>query len=187
MFECFNDDPCCIDRLVELLSTDAVGVIPADTIYGLSGVADDVTSERIFSVKERPASKNLIMLASLDWLASSPYEVPEVLYQHWPCPLTAIVRDRRDGHTQAIRVPADPFIQVLVGRVGPLWSTSVNLSGQPSLMKADEILRVFAGRIDFVVRKREEDLTALPSTLIDCTVTPFRVLRQGAYDASPLI
>lgn len=187
MFECFNDDPSCLDRLVALLSSDAVGVIPADTIYGLSGVADAVTSERIFSVKERPASKNLIMLSSLDWLASSPYEVPEVLYQHWPCPLTAIVRDSRDGHTQAIRVPADPFIQTLVDRVGPLWSTSVNLSGQPSLMKADEIRGVFGDRIDFIVRKREEDLTALPSTLLDCTVTPFRILRQGAYDASPLI
>ena len=182
----YNDDSS-LDAVASLLLEGKVGVIPADTVYGLSSLADRSGGDRIYEIKMRPKSKRFIMLAGLSWLKSSPLVVPRVLYDHWPCPLTAIVRNEEDGSTQAVRVPADPFIQALVEKTGPIWSTSCNISGQPGLMTYDEILPVFGDLVDFIVRKREEDVNALPSTLIDCTVEPYRVIRQGAYDVKDLI
>ena len=182
----YNDE-AYVDAVASLLADRKVGVVPADTIYGISSLAEPGLAHRILEIKMRPENKSFIMLSSLEWLRSSTLDVPDKLFDHWPCPLTAIVRDTSDGRTQAVRVPADPFIQAIVERTGPIWSTSCNLSGRPSLMTYDEILPVFGERVDFIVRRRNEDLTGLPSTLIDCTSRPFRVVRQGAYDVEGLI
>lgn len=184
--EVLYNDASSLDEVVRMLKSGCVGVIPADTIYGLSACAHSRSAERIYEIKERPQNKSLITLASLEWLEGSGLEVPSVLYSHWPCPLTAILR-AVDGTTHAVRVPDDAYIQAIVAAVGPIWSTSVNISGQASLSRAEDIERVFAGKIDFLVRKRDEEEAGLPSTLVDCTSKPFRVLRQGVYDASALL
>ncbi len=175
-----------VRQVAQLLNEGCVGVIPADTIYGISSRADSSGAARIYEVKRRPASKNLIMLASLDWIERSGFEVPEVLYDIWPAPLTAILR-APDGSTQAIRVPADDFIQSLTAVCGPIWSTSCNISGMPSLTRAEDIRKTFGISLDFIVEKRREDAGGLPSTLVDFTSGGCRILRQGAYDASHLI
>lgn len=169
-----------------LLAEGAVGVLPCDTIYGLSGIADETSAARIYEIKRRPASKNLITLMSMEQVASSDLAVPESVMNAWPAPLTAIV-EGLDGATHAVRVPADSFIQQVLSLSAPLWSTSVNFSGERSLITFDDIFPVFNGAVDFIVRKEDTNASSLPSTLLDCTVRPFRVIRQGAYDASALI
>lgn len=183
----FNaEDRDTAEKVASLLSEGAVGVLPCDTIYGLSGIADEKSAARIYEIKRRPASKNLITLMSLDQIASSGLSVPDSVMQAWPAPLTAIVSGA-DGATHAVRVPADSFIQRVLSLSAPLWSTSVNFSGEKSLVTFDDIYPVFSGIVDFIVRKEDTHASSLPSTLIDCTVAPFRLIRQGAYDASSLI
>lgn len=174
------------ERVAVLLSAGAVGVLPCDTIYGLSGIADEKSAARIYEIKMRPASKNLITLMSLKQVSASGLIVPETVMKAWPAPLTAIVPDR-EGTTHAVRVPADDFIQKVLSLSAPLWSTSVNFSGEQSLVTFDDIFPVFDGLVDFIVRKEDTNASSLPSTLIDCSVSPFRLIRQGAYDASALI
>lgn len=182
----FFNDLDAVDEVASLLVSGAVGVVPADTIYGISACANEKSAERIFEIKERPANKNLITLASPQWLYSSGLEVPGELESVFPAPLTVILADE-SGVTHAVRCPADPFIQALVAAAGPIWSTSVNISGQKNLSHYDEILSTFSQKLDFIVRKRKESDDALPSTILDCTVRPFRLVRQGAFDASYLI
>ncbi len=181
----YNDDSS-LELVASMLLENKVGVIPADTIYGFSARANEITAGRIYEIKERPRNKSFIMLCGKDWLRQSRFIVPEELYDLWPCPLSVIVADR-EGHTQAVRVPQDKYILSLVRLTGPLWSTSCNISSMPSLTSYDEITAAFAGKADFFVRKRKESTNALPSTLIDCTSRPFRIIRQGAFDCSCLI
>ena len=181
----FNDENSVVS-VAELLLADRVGVIPADTIYGLSGRANEIVSEKLYEVKRRPKSKNFIILSSIERLQASNLIIPPVLFEHWPCSLTAIV-NTKEGATQAVRVPNDDFIQAVVALAGPIWSTSVNISGEPSLMTFDDIYAKFGSALDFYTRKKEESLSALPSTMIDCTVKPFCLIRQGSYDATSLL
>ena len=114
-----------------------------------------------------------------DTLQHSSLIVPDELMERWPAPFTAILK-APDGSTHAVRVPSDPFIQDVIAISGPIFSTSVNFSGEPSLLSFDDILPVFSDSVDFIVR--DTDVRGgLPSTLIDATEYPFRVLRQGGY------
>lgn len=180
------DDESTVEKVSVLLKQGRVGVLPCDTIYGLSAIANDAAAEEIFEIKRRPKSKNLITLMSLESAKESELDIPEDIVSIWPAPLTAIVNGR-DGSTHAVRVPADSFIQKILSLSGPIWSTSVNFSGEKSLVTFDDIYPVFNNKVDFIVRRKESKESALPSTLIDCTVHPYRILRQGAYDASALI
>ncbi len=168
------------ERVGELLSERKAGIIPCDTIYGLSAVVGDDTSERLYEIKRRPQSKSFIVLMTLRDVRSSSLMVPEDIMRRWPAPLTAIVKDEESGSTVALRVPSDPFVQRVMDISGPIYSTSVNFSGERSLLSFDEIFPVFSGLVDFAV----EDPSVkggMASTLIDATVFPYRVIRQGAY------
>lgn len=169
------------EKTAELIVKGGLGVLPCDTIYGFSALADRAGAEKIYAVKKRPQNKNLIMLMTREQAENSTLEIPRSIISLWPAPLTAIVRTA-EGTTQAVRVPSDDFALSVITLSGPVWSTSVNISGEPSLLHFDEIQERFSGECDFMVRKAEESSSALPSTIIDCTASPWRVIRQGAYE-----
>jgi len=85
----------------------------------------------------------------------------------------------------ALRVPADPRLRSLLERLDrPLYSTSVNRSGQPALWRVADILGEFEAAVDLVVDAG--DLPGrLPSTIVDVSRRPFRILRQGALSIPP--
>lgn len=176
-----------LETLSMLLLEKKVGILPCDTIYGLSGIVDESVSRKLYEIKRRPQNKNFIELWSLDRLKESSIIVPEELYSLWPCPLTAILNDQR-GVSHAVRVPADPFLEKLLPLTGPIFSTSVNFSGEKSLVRLSEIKEVFSSLVDFIVEGNGSDEgKALPSTLIDMRERPYRIIRNGAFDASGLV
>ena len=162
-----------------LLCSGMVGIIPCDTIYGLSGCVSEEIAERLYEIKRRPQSKSFITLMTLTDLASSSLAVPEDIIERWPAPFTAILKDC-NGETHAVRIPSDDYVQRVLGISGPIYSTSVNFSGEKSLLAFDDILPVFDDLVDFIIEDPSVS-GGLPSTLIDATVHPYKVLRQGAY------
>lgn len=156
--------------------------MPCDTIYGLVGVAPD-TEERIRAVKGRGEDKPFLQLvAGSAWVGRlSPAEVPLSLARHWPGPLTVILPARAGG-TVAVRVPGSEFLRELIDAVGrPLYSTSVNRAGQPALWRVSQILAEFEGEVDLVVDGG--DLPgAAPSTIVDASSSPRRIVRRGALE-----
>ena len=68
----------------------------------------------------------------------------------------------------------------------PIYSTSVNIAGEPSLLNLTAISKRFEALVDVIVRG-DEVQGRVPSTLIDATARPYRLVRQGLYDASALI
>lgn len=161
------------------LNRGEVGIFPCDTIYGLCAKVSEENRERIYAIKNRPESKRLLVLMDSSSLSSSRLIVPEDIASLWPAPLTVIL-PTEDGDTLAVRVPDDPFLSSLLPLTGPIFSTSVNLSGSPALQSFSEIFDVFSERVDFIVRK---DFLGkgMSSTLLDATKKPYRVLRQGSY------
>ena len=174
-----------IDRVIELLQDDKVLVLPCDTIYGLCAKVGPA-EETLRSVKYRGETKPFLVLATLDQ-AKELCMVPKDIEKAWPCALTAILQNKEGSGTTAVRVPADDFLQELLGRLGkPLYSTSVNESGYQTITNITDIIFAFKNRVPaFVVGSEKQG--SVPSTLIDCTKSPYQLVRCGSYDAKALL
>jgi L-threonylcarbamoyladenylate synthase len=176
-------EPGLVARLAELLSSGGVAIMPCDTIYGIVGPAPG-SETRLRELKGRGEKSFLQLIAGPPWLARfGDLELPESLARYWPGPLTLIFPAERGS--VALRVPADPRLRSLLERLDrPLYSTSVNRSGQPALWRIADILEQFERAVDLVVDAG--DLPGrLPSTIVDVSRRPFRVLRQGALELPP--
>jgi L-threonylcarbamoyladenylate synthase len=181
-----------LSRFSVVLARGGVAAVPTETFYGL---AADPTNERgvsrVFEIKGRDDGKPLLVLfsdrAQLDALGVSvePARLDRFL-RIWPAPLTVVLPLRspiaasRGGATLAVRMPAAPRLRELLSAVGPLTGTSANRSGDPPLADPDAVARALGSDLELVV---DDGPTAGgdPSTLIDATGEPPRVLRRGAF------
>ena len=167
------------EEVVMRLKRGEVGIIPSDTIYGISAIVSDKTMDRIYEIKNRPQSKKLIVLSDSASLEALKVIVQASVASLWPAPLTVIL-PTRDGGTLAVRVPDDNYLSSLLSKTGPLFSSSVNYSGEMSLLHFEEIYPVFKDKVDFIVRK-DNVVEGEGSTILDATKKPCRIIRQGAY------
>ncbi len=180
-------DPALFSTLTKILSQGRIAVIPCDTIYGIVGVAPD-TEERIRDLKGSMEHKPFIQLIpSAEWLPDfTDLSLPESLRKFWPGPLTVIFPARKGG-TVALRVPEDSLLQRLIRAIKkPLYSTSVNKSGQEPCWKIQDIKSVFSQDVDLVVDAG--DLPGRrPSTVLDISSTPYRLVRKGVVELPKII
>jgi L-threonylcarbamoyladenylate synthase len=178
-------DPACGDRIVESLQSGRLVIMPCDTIYGIVGRAPE-SYDAIVRAKARRPDKAFLELASglkmVRAFARIPDD-PDVLAL-WPGPVT-LVLERLTGGTVACRVPADARLRGIIEAVATtLYSTSVNRSDSPPLNSFGEISAQFGKEVDLIVDGGDLG-RALPSTILDVTVRPYRVLRQGTTRIPP--
>jgi L-threonylcarbamoyladenylate synthase len=166
--------------LLGIIQSGGVCILPCDTIYGFVG-RSSTTENRIRKIKGRSETKQFIRLISGvdDFYEISATKINEQLLSLWPGPLTIIVA-HKEGGTVAVRVPNDPFLQSILHPVDePLISTSVNRTGEKPLWKIREIIDTFESEVDLIVDGGDFD-EPVPSTIVDATCTPNRIIRQGA-------
>lgn len=177
--------------LLQTFKEGGLAIMPCDTIYGIVGIAPG-TGEKIRALKGREEQKPLIQLIlSPSWLNDfTDLTLPEILEAYWPGPLTLIFptktedsRAIRQGisrrETVALRVPKDPFLQKILQEIKkPLFSTSVNKSGQQPLWRSHDIIAAFAQDVDLIVDSGDLPDRA-PSTILDISSRPYRLIRQG--------
>ena len=172
-----------IDLTVEKLLQGDIVIIPTDTVYGFSGIvnSEHSTDAKIRIIKGREETKPFIQLIGKpeDIYKYTKDEIPENLFEKWPGALTIIVNDI-DGGTTAFRCPGDSWLRSVINKVGlPLYSTSVNKSGNPILENIDDIKNVFQNEASLIVNDGDKK-DALPSTLVKIEKEGFLVLRQGS-------
>jgi L-threonylcarbamoyladenylate synthase len=179
-------------RAAELLRAGAVVAFPTDTVYGVGVAASRPDRlEALFSLKRRPPDRRIPML--VDGLAQAADQGARVddraralADRFWPGALTIVLS--RGADTQAFRAPDHPVTLGLIRAAGPLLATSANLSDQPDTLGADEVLIAFATQQDDLAAV--VDGGAVPggvaSTVLDLSVSPARVLREGPIEAARL-
>lgn len=168
-------------------------IFPTETLYALGAhCMHEPALERIYRLKGRPQGLPLLCLVS--GVESSDVLVQEVraearllMERFWPGPLTLVLPARSGipgqlvgpGGGVGVRWSPNPLAQALVSMVGaPVVGTSANLSGQPAAATLEEIPRSILDEADAVLDGGRLP-GALPSTVLDCTVWPFRILRKG--------
>lgn len=177
------------DEIVRRLEAGGVGLLPSDTIYGLSARAlDRGAVERIHALKDRSPGKPMIVLISdikmLDLLSISADQAG-LAKDYWPGPLSLEFQApdapawlHRGLKHFAIRLPDYPELRQLIDKVGPLVSTSANIEGQEPVSSVAEARRVFGDKLDFLVDAGQLDNP--PSTLAVVEDGRLKVVRQGA-------
>lgn len=145
-----------INKIAELLNSDAIGVMPTDTIYGLhcKALSKDLT-DKIYEIKKRPASSPCITLISsikdLDMFNLRIGEYEEFLIsKYWPGPNTLIFNTTK-GASQSFRLPNKEYLLKVLGLTGPLVSTSANVHKKPYAKSIKEAQDYFGEKVDFYV------------------------------------
>lgn len=193
-------EPGAIETALELLRSGQVVGIPTDTVYGIAADGWNAEAvERLFVAKDRPSSKAIMLLlgdeADVDRAARElPPRARMLAARYWPGGLTLVVKARpelpanlrADTDTIGVRLPDAPVVRELVRQLGrPLAATSANRSGGVNPRTVQDVLNDLAGRIPLVL-----DGGATPgkvaSTVLDCTVDPPRVLREGAISVADI-
>lgn len=181
-----------IARAAELLRSGAVVAFPTDTVYGV-GVSASHPGRlpALFELKQRPPDKLIPMLvADLSQAVHAGWQADDrsraLVGRFWPGALT-IVLPGEDG-TQAFRAPDHPVALDLIRASGPIFATSANLSGQPDTLGADEVLIAFAMAQDHLAAVVDGGRVpgGVASTVVDLSVSPARILRDGPITAAQL-
>src|SRR4029453_4798443 len=76
----------------------------------------------------------------------------------------------------------------LLKAAGPMFVTSANVSDEPDTLDADDVLIAFATQPDGLAAVLDGGRVpgGVPSTVLDLTVTPARILRPGPVTAEML-
>ncbi|MCL6639750.1 MAG: threonylcarbamoyl-AMP synthase [Candidatus Rokubacteria bacterium] len=187
-------DPTVLARAAEALSGGALVAFPTETFYGLGAAALDAGAvRRVFEVKGRPESRPLLVLvdseAMVDTVAAEiPARARALMARHWPGPLTLVLRARptvpAEVHagtgTIGVRLSPHPVATGLVRALGaPITAPSANITGQPPPTEAGTVVRDFDGKIALVLDAGPTP-GGPPSTVLDVTVDPPRLIRAGA-------
>lgn len=178
--------PAVLDLIAGSLQIGQVVVLPTDTIYGLSCLANLVKPiKQIYRIKKRDAKNPLLILVSdlkmaKKYVAISPAQT-RFLRKTWAKnqpPTTVILKHlnklpselAHGSNGLAIRLPKSKFLIKIIKKVDcPLVSTSLNLSGEKNINDFSKLNKYFprkSNRPDLVIdagraRKRK------PSRLID--------------------
>lgn len=174
------------------INQDDVLVFPTDTVYGIgASIHSPKALDKIFEIKNRPTEKSLLVLCADQTQLESivgplSSKIKKLINAFLPGGLTLILNCytplpeeiTRGKQTIGVRIPDHEMALKLLKELGPLATTSANISGEPSPTKID-VDNPVIHRVDYVFDGGETK-EQLPSTILDCTKDEFTILRQGA-------
>ena len=189
-----NPDERKIRMVVDCLKKGGVIIYPTDTVYGIGcDIEHPEAIERICRIKQiNPQKAQLSFLCSdLSHLSEYAKAIDTPVYrfikQYLPGPYTFILDAskkvpkllRTKKETVGIRVPDHKISHAMLKELGrPVLSTSLPVENMEIMMDPEEIHEKFGNQVDMVIDGGMGG--AIPSTIVNCTVYPPEVIREGA-------
>jgi L-threonylcarbamoyladenylate synthase len=184
-----------IKKAIKIVQDGGMIIFPTDTAFGIGCRMDDETAvKRLFTIRRRPQTQATPVLVSglamaQEYLLEVPIDVSEkLLGQYWPGALTIILPCKTEkvpelvrgkGNNLGVRMPNHEIALSIIEGVGvPLLGPSANFHGEKTPYTFAELDPELVRLVDFVVPG--ECSIKQASTVIDCSVTPWIVLREGA-------
>ena len=175
---------------------------PTETVYGFGGLCTPEGVEALTRLKAREDGRPFLVLApsaefvsDLEWTE----EARELAEIFWPGAVTLVLGDprgafprgiRSEAGTVAVRVSPDPVVIALLREVGTaITSTSANAPGEQPARTGDEAAAAAAGLgggTEVLVLDAGTLPPSGPSTIVDCTGSSARVLREGTVPVGRL-
>jgi L-threonylcarbamoyladenylate synthase len=185
-------------QAVAVLDAGSLVAFPTDTVYGLAAYPwNQEAVQRLYQVKRRPKELPIPLLlsdaAEIDRVATFVGPCRDLPEHFWPGGLTLVLPKKAsvpdavsDRPTVAVRVPDLDLARDLIRRAGGVLAvTSANLSGASSPVTAQEVEAQLGGRIPLILDGGPCQ-EGIPSTILDCSVSPPLLLRRGAISEADL-
>jgi len=184
-----------IKEAVKVLKDGGIVIFPTDTAFGIGCRMDHSEAvSRLFEIRQRPKNKAVpVLVSSIDmarqYIEEIPQDVEDLMKKYWPGAVTIILRCNRvkvpfvvrgGKETLGIRIPNNKIIRTIIAKVGvPILGPSANFSGEETPFKFEELNPELVNQVDYVL-KRNVSLGRHVSTVIDCSIKPWKILREGA-------
>lgn len=189
-----HPSPRAIITAASILRQGGLVAFPTDTLYALGADAFNTSAvRRVFAAKGRRSANPIPLLVgdlamAIRIIGELPHPVVRLVERFWPGPLTLLVA-APPGVSRlltagtglvGIRIPDAPVALDLIRRLGrPVTGTSANRSAGREPRDADEVYRQLGHRVDLILDAGPVPI-GRPSTVVDVTVTPPRIVREGA-------
>lgn len=170
-----------------------VVVIPTDTVYGVVARAKDKQAvKRLYELKQRENKPGTVIAASIEQLVELGLKrrYLKAVEDYWPAPLSVIIpcgpeleyiHEGKFGI--AVRIPDSPALIELANSVGPLLTSSANLTNMPPASTLQEAKEYFKSSVDLYIDGGDLS-TNLPSTIVKIVDDAVEIIRQGAFKIS---
>lgn len=148
--------------------------------------------KKLFTLKQRSLSKPVpVLIPSRRILTKYCKTIPKtaetLMEKFWPGPLTIILESdafpegvSKDGKV-GFRISSHPFAQAILSYFGgAVTATSANLSDKPSPNDPNDFFKIFPKDSFMLIQDGEKTKPSQPSTVIDCTFEPYKIIRVGS-------
>jgi L-threonylcarbamoyladenylate synthase len=177
-----------------VLKQGGIVIFPTDTAFGIGCRMDnEKTVERLFRLRKRPETQATSVLIS-DLKMAEKYLQPvsndvitKLIEPFWPGGLTIVlpcIADkvsslvRGGSETLGVRVPDHLTTLEIINGVGvPILGPSANFAGGETPYRFEDLDLELVSLVDYVVRGECHAMQA--STVIDCSIAPWKILRKG--------
>jgi len=195
-----NPETEVIRKAARTIQEGGVVIFPTRYLYGLGADALNPDAvERVYQIKQRPLTKPLLILIkqpeSFHQLVQHvPENARQLMDRFWPGDLT-LVFEAKDTLPQnltagtgkiGVRLPQHPTAIELTNAVqNPITATSANLAGLAGCSRTADLDPLITDKVDLIL-----DAGTLKggsgSTIVDVTLDPPVILREGAVPASDI-
>jgi len=170
-------------NVVDVFKSGGVIAYPTEAVFGLGCDPDNESAiQKLLSIKQRPAHKGLILLASdysqllpyIDDNAISQDELLKVL-SRWPNAITQVLPANKnispllcgDFDSIAVRITSHEDVVALCQQTNKaIVSTSANLAGENPALTWQQVEQQLGESIDFIIKGKTSGLLK-PSTIIN--------------------
>ena len=182
-----------VQQAIKILKEGGIVIFPTDTVFGIGCRLDNEESlKRLFRIRNRPEEKAVLVVVdsvemAKEYVAISKEVTSELINRYWPGGLTIVLPcniekipsiARGGGSTLGVRQTNNPVLLELIYGAGvPLVAPSANFAGESTPKIFDDINKNLLALVDYAI-----DLPSggnVASTVIDCSITPWKILRQG--------
>lgn len=188
-----------INEAIAVLKQGGLVIFPTDTAFGIGCRMDDEKAiERLFTIRKRPTTQATSVLVSSLKMAEPYLEsvseevITKLMKPYWPGGLTIVLPCdslkvsnlvRGGSQTLGVRVPDHLVTLELINGVGvPILGPSANFSGGQTPFTFEDLDPELISLVDCILPG--ECHAAKASTVIDCSIKPWKILRQGEVQLS---
>jgi len=188
-----------LSKAIAALSHGLVIVYPTDTLYGLGAdIFNDDAVEKVFKIKKRkktnPFSVAVANLKQIEKIAYVDDKSRCLIKTFLPGKLTIVLRKKKivsdlitaGLNKVAIRIPDNKIALDLLSNFGPITATSANIHDKKPPVNIDDISMQFSVS-DIAVYIDDGKLDGRPSTIIDMSKKPFKIIRKGAISEKEIM
>lgn len=186
-----EQSPGSVKTAADYLHNGGIVIIPTETVYGIAiDPSNQGAVKRLGEIKKRDAGKPLArFIASVEQIDTlKPLlkkQVKKTARIFFPGPLTLVI-ESESGEKTGIRMPDNQCAHAITSRLSFLPAvTSANIAGSHPLLKIQDIINTFSGKVDCIIDSG--DIHGKASTVVEFGSQGIHLLRSGPVDFPELL